>query len=286
LQRRHALWSTRKRRLLGSVFALGTLPYVFPDFGSKRWLLGLVVMALVVIAAMKLPVLFIARDRLSGMRHALREVWIRPAAVAHARAEILVDGRVIGDTGRAEIWIYEIDTLLVGGDRVRQRRSKKFSLSLLVDGTIYEVERSLDDERIRRTAALLAGAAWGDASRVRAKHAGTILDEGKGMTLASLALAVPAAAKGLGTTYLQLSPHDVRFAIIGGLALVVLAANGVLRLAEAMSRQLDAAGFARSFPGARPARPIPWLTVRIGKRIALASCGLLCAAVATLALGR
>jgi hypothetical protein len=97
-------------------------------------------------------------------------------------------------------------------------------------------------------------------------------------------LFLPQIACVLGASHI--GPRDPRVILVGALALLARVSVGFWSLARIMAPQPDAKHFARRFPGATPACPMPWLTPRRAMRFLLVAHGLLFAAVGLVALAR
>lgn len=274
--RRSPRWSTPKRWLFTlpvlavAVRAAFPHPVPFPGMGWALLLvLGMVLWSLPVWRPLVPP------ERFTGMRHVRREVWIR-AEAPEAPPSIRVDGELVGDAKTASVWIYKIVRAIVDGRQFYV--VTVYSLALLVDGTIYEIARDRDASALRPYATLAAQALAGSgAATVREVDAAgdPRNDASETTSLASLVAAFIASAAS------HLPGDDPRLLAVGVLACAARASVALDTFARHfMARQLDAKRFAKTFPGARPARPVLWLEARTGKRILIAAHALLFAAVA------
>lgn len=309
LVRRRALWPEWKGRAFAAGLLLLSWRLVFPDMrGFIPLAIGLVGWLL------PLSWLVIGRDRITGMRHVRREIWIRPATseaprttevpretnaprggpyrtardvpvIAQEEASgghsIWVDGRVVGSARGVTVWLYKIATHLQ--DNRGSSHIEYFSLSLLIGTTIYEVARTRwDREAMRRAGAQLAHALGaGDSAREKDCGWNAWTSQTAGELAAMWSLCVPPeVAAFCMDDHHHLSAYDPWRVLVGVLAIAARASVGFGRLSIVMqglevgwrvlgTGQLDAKAFAKTFPGAKPACPVPWLTRKVGLRIFL-----------------
>jgi hypothetical protein len=278
LVRRHVRWSAWARWSVAAILVSLTYPVVFPNVESKDgegallWTLGMMVWCA------PLSRLFAGPDRVSGMRHVRRELWIGPDPQTGSPS-IMVDGKTVGTARGTTVWLCEI---------ISSPRGYIFtywSVSLLIGGTLYEVERTLDEAAMRRIATLLARA-LGTPSAVPQESAGGDPTNNNIDELASMAsLFLPQIASCFVAAG-RIGPHDPRVILVGALAMLARVSVGFWSLARIMTPPRAAKRFASRFPGATPACPMPWLMPRRTMRTMLVAHALLFAAVGLVALAR
>ncbi len=282
--------STTKRRILAAVLALPAWVIAFPWMGGPLgehsgavqvlfW-----VLALVLWIGVPTDHLFVAPERISGMRRVMREVWVRPADRPGEPASIVVDGSEAGSARDAEVWVYAVDKLRTTG-RYSSSYVREYSLALLTNGTIHLLDHDRTPDAPRRAAQVLLGGLERPGAKVRERPVGK---EPWPFYALTPALVLTAFAPFVPVLFHpHLAPKDSHFLALGLCMLAVRAAVTIDRFARANGSLLDARAFAKTFPGARPAvPPLRWLTPRTGRVVLWTTIAMLLGSIASLVAAR
>jgi hypothetical protein len=260
LVRRRARWSTAQRRVLAVVLCAPALLVAFPPVrdAAKVWLFFTFGMACWLSSIGRL---LIAWDRITGMWHVRRELWLRRADDSPTAWIAVLDGREV--RARSAGVVLAQSVIDHEGGRAGPA-TPIWTVALRLDENLYEIERTPLHESGVALARVLAHEVHGDASKILQPHIGREMWRLEYHSALDAAF-VPGLAKAIGFTILLLPANDLRFALVGALAIAVRVALVLDRLVNATARQLDRK-FAKDFGGARPARPIRGLRPNVVRR--------------------
>jgi hypothetical protein len=281
--------STAKRRILAAVLALPAWVIAFARMGPGEHWSGVQVLFWVLALFLWIGVptdhLFVAPERISGMRRVMREVWVRPADRPGEPASIVVDGREAGSARDAEVWVYAVDKRRTTG-RYSSSYVREYSLALLTNGTIHLLDHDRTPDAPRRAAQLLLRGLERPGAKVHEKLVGK--EPWPFYALTPVLVVTPFVALSASSfLHPDLAPNDAHFLALGLCTLAVRAAVTLERFARANGQLLDTRAFAKTFPGARPAvQPLRWLTPRTGRVVLWTTIAMLLGSIASLAAAR
>jgi hypothetical protein len=190
------------------------------------------------------------------------EIWLRRTPESPGEWIVFIDGRE-RRARSAEVFCSK-SLIDPGAGRGSNRIAPVWTVALLLDGDLYEVDRTSGVGSAKTLARVLSHEIHGDASRVWEPHVGPDAWRPEYISAGDSGFA-PLTMKLLGYAAL-LNANDPRFVLVGLFAIAVRIAIVVERLANATARQLDPKDFAKTFRGARPARPIHGLDPKRAKR--------------------
>ncbi len=278
--------SVAKRRIWAGLLLLPGIVVAFPRIvlgdqgGAAGVLLWLVLYFLWVVPT---DHLFVAPERIHGMRPVRKEVWVRPSERAGEPASIVIDGLEVGSALGAEVWVYGIQMLRPFG-RTGSWYFTEYRLALVTGGSVQLLDHHRAPEVPRREAHVLLRGIGRPAPAIREKAIGRepwpLFDP----AVALIAIPYPAMAAAIAA-----HGHLPSDAFVLGLGLCTLAARAAVtlqRFAVANGRLLDTRAFGKTFSGARPVvAPLRWLTPRAGRIVFWTTMAVLAGLTASMALG-